>query len=103
MFAIFKNGGKQYSAVSGSVLDLELMEGEAGSEVSFSEVIFVKNGDSSQVGTPFVAGAKVIGEIVTQTRGPKLIIFKKRRRQGYHLKKGHRQEITRVRIKEIQA
>ncbi|MBQ9089849.1 MAG: 50S ribosomal protein L21 [Alphaproteobacteria bacterium] len=99
MFAVVKTGGKQYKVTKDSVIIVEKLAGEAGTSVNFEEVLMV--GD--KVGTPFVEGATVCGEIVKQTRGEKVIIFKKIRRHGYRRKKGHKQDLTVVKITDIKA
>lgn len=103
MYAVIKTGGKQYRVAADDVLEIERLDGEAGGDIEFSDVLMVGDGDAITVGTPTISGAKVIAELVEQTRGPKLIAFKKRRRQNSRRKRGHRQHLTKVRIKEIQA
>jgi large subunit ribosomal protein L21 len=101
MYAVIKTGGKQYRVSANDVLTLEKLEGEAGAKVEFTEVLMVGTGSDVKVGKPTVAGAKVLAELVGQTRGPKLIAFKKRRRKNSRRKKGHRQDLTKVRITDI--
>jgi large subunit ribosomal protein L21 len=100
MFAVIKTGGKQYTVAANDVITIERLEGEAGDVISFTEVLMI-GGDKAVVGSPLVAGATVAGELVEQARGPKVISFKKRRRQNSKRKKGHRQDLTLVRITEI--
>lgn len=95
MFAIFKTGGKQYKVQKGEVLSVEKLD--ADKEVVFEEVLMA--GD--KVGTPFVAGAKVKAEVVDQIRDDKVIVFKKKRRQNYRRKQGHRQYLTVIKITDI--
>lgn len=97
MFAVIKTGGKQYRVVANDEFTIERIPGEAGDAVSFSEVLMV----GTSIGAPFVAGATVAAEIVEQTRGPKVISFKKRRRQNSKRTRGHRQDLTLIRIGEI--
>ncbi|WP_152046563.1 50S ribosomal protein L21 [Aureimonas psammosilenae] len=97
MFAVIKTGGKQYRVAANDEFTIERLAGEAGDSVTFAEVLMV----GSTVGAPFVAGASVVAEIVEQTRGPKVISFKKRRRQNSKRTRGHRQDLTLVRISEI--
>ncbi|MBB3934093.1 50S ribosomal protein L21 [Aureimonas phyllosphaerae] len=97
MFAVIKTGGKQYRVAANDQFEIERLPGEAGDSVSFTEVLMV----GSTIGAPFVAGATVVGEIVEQTRGPKVISFKKRRRQNSKRSRGHRQDLTLIRIAEI--
>src|SRR5690606_38529102 len=101
MFAVIKTGGKQYRVATNDVLNIEKLDGEAGSEVEFTEVLMIGGNGTTQIGTPTVSGAKVTAELVEQTRGPKLIAFKKRRRKNSRRKKGHRQDLTKVRITNI--
>jgi large subunit ribosomal protein L21 len=101
MYAVIKTGGKQYRVAANDVLTIERLEGEAGGKIEFTEVLMVGAGESFKVGAPLVAGAKVVAELVEQTRGPKLIAFKKRRRKNSRRKKGHRQDLTTVRITDI--
>jgi large subunit ribosomal protein L21 len=101
MYAVIKTGGKQYKVAEGDFLKIEKIEGQAGAEVIFDEVLLVSKGDATEVGKPFVEKAKVVGEIIAQTKGPKLMVFKMKKRKGFHKKTGHRQELTRVRIKAI--
>ena len=99
MIAVIRTGGKQYTVAADDTLTLEKIEGEAGGKVEFTDVLMV--GD--KVGTPTVAGAKVVASIVKQARGPHLIVFKKRRRQNSRRKNGHRQDLTVVKIEQIVA
>jgi large subunit ribosomal protein L21 len=101
MYAVIKTGGKQHRVSEGDVLKVEKLEGQKGDAVVFEEVLLVSKEDQTRVGTPVVEGAKVVGEIVHQGKGPKIIIFKKKRRKGFLKKTGHRQPLTEVRIKEI--
>ncbi len=101
MYAIIKTGGKQYRVAQDDVIVIERLEGEDGSTIEFGEVLMVGAGEDIKVGAPFLVGAKVTAELVEQTRGPKLIAFKKRRRKNSRRKKGHRQDLTRVRITGI--
>lgn len=97
MFAIIKTGGKQYRVAANDVISIEKLGGEAGEQIVFGDVLAV----GAEIGAPMVAGASVAGEIVEQTRGDKVIAFKKRRRQNSRRKRGHRQHLTMVRITEI--
>ena len=101
MYAVIKTGGKQYKVSEGDVLNFEKIEGDKGDTVSFDEVLLVSKDEDVRVGTPFVEGAKVVGEIISQIRGPKIIVFKMKRRKGYSKKTGHRQDLTNLKIKEI--
>lgn len=97
MFAVIKTGGKQYRVAANDEFTIERVAGEAGDTVSFAEVLMV----GTSIGAPFVSGASVAAEIVEQVRGPKVISFKKRRRQNSKRTRGHRQELTLIRISEI--
>jgi large subunit ribosomal protein L21 len=101
MYAVIKTGGKQYRVSADDVLNIERLAGEANANIEFADVLMVGSGDSVKVGTPTVAGAKVVAEVVEQTRGPKVIAFKKRRRKSSRRKRGHRQDLTKIRITEI--
>lgn len=103
MYAVIKTGSKQYTVQSGSVLEVEKLEGQTGDSVSFREVILVNHEGEVKLGAPFVAGAEVKASILAQTKGDKLIAFKKWRRNGKQWKKGHRQKLTKVQINEIVA
>jgi large subunit ribosomal protein L21 len=102
MFAVIKTGGKQYRVAASDLIKVEKLAGTAGDAVAFGEVLLLGGGEAeASVGAPLVKGATVAGEIVEQFRGPKVIAFKKRRRQNSKRKRGHRQELTLVRITEI--
>jgi large subunit ribosomal protein L21 len=101
MYAVIKTGGKQYKVAANDVITIERLAGEAGGQVVFNEVLLVGSESGVTVGTPVVDGASVAAELVEQARGPKVISFKKRRRQNSKRKKGHRQDLTVVRISEI--
>jgi large subunit ribosomal protein L21 len=105
MYAVIQTGGKQYRVEPGKTVVVEKLAGEAGTQVVFDEVLLVSSGDggSVTVGKPTVAGAKVTGEIVEQTRGDKLVVFKFRRRKNYVRRNGHRQDLTVVKVADIQA
>jgi large subunit ribosomal protein L21 len=97
MYAVIKTGGKQYRVAADEVVTIEKVAGDAGASIEFTEVLMV----GTKIGAPVVAGAKVVAEVVEQGRGRKVIAFKKRRRKNSRRKRGHRQELTTVRIKEI--
>ena len=99
MIAVIRTGGKQYSVAADQELTIERIAGAAGDSIEFTDVLMV----GEKVGVPNVAGAKVIGSIVKQARGPHLIVFKKRRRQNSRRKNGHRQDLTVVKIEQIVA
>ena len=101
MYAVIKTGGKQHKVTEGDVLSIEKLEGEKGAEVVFQEVLMVSDDKNVKVGKPFVEGAKVVGEIVAQKKGQKLIVYKMTRRKGFHKKNGHRQLLTSMKITKI--
>lgn len=101
MYAIIESGGKQYRAEPGRMLKLEKLAGEKGSQVELTKVLLVADGDTVKVGSPTVDGAKVVSEIVRQGRGPKISVFKFKRRKKYRRHMGHRQALTTIRVKEI--
>ena len=103
MYAVIKTGGKQYRVAADDVLEIEKVAGDAGVTVEFVEVLMVGGDAGAKIGAPFLAGAKVLAEVVEQGRGPKVIAFKKRRRKNSRRKRGHRQELTTVKIKSIVA
>ena len=101
MYAVIKTGGKQYRVSKDDTLTIERLEGEAGGTITFEDVLMVGEGEKVKIGTPIVKGAKVTAELVEQTRGRKVIAFKKRRRQNSRRKRGHRQDLTTVKITGI--
>jgi large subunit ribosomal protein L21 len=103
MFAVIKTGGKQYKVSPADTITVEKLVGEAGDAVSFDQVLMVGGGEGAEptLGAPIVAGATVAGEIVSQTRGDKVIAFKKRRRKNSKRIRGHRQWLTMVKITDI--
>ncbi len=103
MFAVVKTGGKQYRVAKGDVIRVEKLDAKEGDKVNLDEVLMVGEAGKSKVGTPLVKGASVKAEVVAQARNPKIIIFKKKRRQNYRRKKGHRQDITILRVTDIKA
>ena len=103
MFAIIQARGQQVKVSPGAVIEVAGTAGDAGAELTFDQVLLVE-GDAGDVvaGAPFVANAKVIGVVDGKSRGPKLRVFKKKRRKGFRKTRGHRSTFTRVRITEIQ-
>ena len=100
MFAVIRTGGKQYRVAPNDIIEIERIAGKLGDIIELSEVILL-GGDSPKTGTPTIAGALVAAEVIEQKRGEKIIVFKKKRRKNYRRKKGHRQELTALRITEI--
>lgn len=101
MYAVIKTGGKQYRVAPGAELKVESLVAEAGSTISFDEVLMVGEGEAIKIGAPFVAGASVKAEVIKHGRGDKIRIIKHRRRKHYHKEQGHRQNFTAVKIMEI--
>jgi large subunit ribosomal protein L21 len=102
VYAIIKSGGRQIKVGPGSVVEVDRIEFQPGDEVTINEVLLVaRDGGEITAGAPFVANAKVVGVVEGESRGPKIRIFKKRRRKGFRKSGGHRSTMTRVRIKEI--
>ncbi len=102
MFAVIKTGGKQYTVAAEKQITVMSLPGEAGAQVVFDEVLALFDGATNHIGAPHVTGASVVGEIVEQTRGPKVYAFKKRRRKNSKRKRGHKQDLTIVKITGIQ-
>ena len=101
MLAIFKTGGKQYSAKAGEILKVEKLNGSKGDKISFTNVLAVTDDKTSSVGQPLLKDALVEAKIIDQIRDKKIIVFKKRKRQNYRLTQGHRQYLTVLRIETI--
>jgi len=101
MYAIIKDGGKQYKVEEGDILLLDKKGLESKSTVEFTEVLSINNDGELKIGTPFVEGAKVEAEVINEGRERKIVIFKKRRRKDSKLKKGFRRDFTRVKITKI--
>ncbi len=104
MYAVIRTGGKQYKVTAGDVIKVEKLAGEKDSTIKLDDVLIagVEGGDI-KIGTPVVAGASVEAEVIAQAKDKKVLIFKKKRRQNYRRKKGHRQQITVLRIKAVNA
>src|SRR5437660_1377719 len=103
MYAVLETGGKQYRVTAGDTLEIERLAVEAGQPFTFERVLLVNNDGKVTVGSPTVAQASVVADVVAHKRGTKTIAFKMKRRKGYHKTIGHRQELTVVKIKEIKA
>ena len=102
-YCVLETGSKQYRVAKGDTLQIERLEVEAGKPVTFDRVLLVNNDGKLAVGAPTVANASVVADVVEHVRGEKKIAFKMKRRKGYHKTIGHRQELTIVKIKEINA
>jgi large subunit ribosomal protein L21 len=103
MFAVIKTGGKQYKVAAEETITVMTLAGEAGEKITFGDVLMIVDGETTTMGAPMVAGATVSAEIVEHSRGPKVIAFKKRRRKHSKRKRGHRQDLTIVKITGISA
>lgn len=101
MYAIIATGGKQLRVEEGRYVDVEKLSAEEGATVEFDQVLLVA-GEEVKIGSPTVAGAKVVGKVMRQWKGPKVIIYKMRPKKHYRRKRGHRQPQTRVMIETIQ-
>jgi large subunit ribosomal protein L21 len=101
MYAVIETGGKQYRVAPGDTLEVEQLDAEAGQAVTLARVLLVANEGQFTVGTPTVPQASVVAEVVEHFRGPKKVTFKMKRRKGYRKTIGHRQELTRIKINEI--
>ena len=103
MYAVVETGGKQYRMAPGGVVTVERVPGDVGEVVEISRVLLVAEGEKIQIGSPLVPGVRVRATILGQLRGPKITVFKFRRRKKYRRKSGHRQPLTRLRVEEILA
>ena len=103
MYAVIKTGGKQYRVAKDEIIAVEKLAGEAGASLDLSEVLMLGDDKGTTIGSPLVEGASVSAEVVEQTRGDKIIVFKKKRRKNYRRKKGHQQDLTVLRITDINA
>ncbi|WP_136806334.1 50S ribosomal protein L21 [Desulfosediminicola flagellatus] len=103
MYAIVRTGGKQYQVACGDTLRVEKLAGDIGDSVDLNDVLMVVEGEEVKVGQPLLENAKVVAKIAEQGKSKKVLVFKKKRRKGYRLKKGHRQSYTSLKIEEIKA
>ena len=103
MFAVIKTGGKQYRVAKDDIITVEKLGGDAGTTLTLGEVLMLGDDKGVKLGAPLVEGASVSAEVVEQTRGDKIIVFKKKRRHNYRRKKGHRQDLTVLKITGISA
>ena len=101
MFAVIKTGGKQYKVAEEDMVQVEKLDAKTGSKIAFDKVLMVGDSTSSTFGTPLVEGASVSGTVMEQSRENKILVFKRKRRQGYRRLKGHRQQVTLVKITNI--
>ena len=103
MYAIVETGGKQYPVEEGRYVEVELLDAEKDSKVVFDKIVMLVNGKKSKVGQPYVAGASVEGTVLAIDKSKKVIVYKYKRKTGYHKKNGHRQLFTKVKIEKINA
>jgi len=103
MYAIIRTGGKQYQVAAGDKLRVEKLQGDVGDTVELSDILMVVDGEDVKIGQPIIDGAKVVAKITEQGKADKVIVFKKKRRKGYRVKRGHRQPYTALSIEEISA
>ena len=104
MYAVIEQGGKQYKVSQGDVVDIELTEVAADAKtIELDKVLFISDGEKIQVGTPYLDGAKVVAKIAEQGKAKKVLVFKKKKRKGYRVLRGHRQMFTALTIEEIAA
>lgn len=101
MYAIVRTGGKQYQVEAGDLLRVEKLPGEVGETLELDDVLLVADGENITIGQPVVEGARVIARIAEHGKAKKITVFKKKRRQGYRVKRGHRQQYTALAIEEI--
>lgn len=102
MYAVIETGGKQYKVSEGDTIKVEKLEAEAGSEISLTSVVAIVGGDKPLFGTPYLDGASVSAEVMGGGKAKKVIVFKQKPRKGYRNRRGHRQEFTTLKIKDIQ-
>ena len=103
MYAVIKTGGKQYRVAAGEKIKVEQIPADVGAEITLDQVLMVGEGETVSIGTPLLAGAKVTAKVVSHGRGPKVTIFKMRRRKHYQKHQGHRQNYTEIEISGIAA
>ena len=103
MYAVIRTGGKQMRVMPGRSVRVEKLPGVVGESIELDQVLLVGGEGETRVGTPLVEGVKVVGTITDQGRGPKIIVFKMKRRKGYRRKMGHRQDYTEIRVDSIES
>ena len=103
MYAVIQTGGKQYRVAPGEEIKVEKLDGNVGDEVYFNTVLLISKDDKVAVGKPVLKDTKVVAKITSHDRGPKIVVFKYKRRKGYRRKQGHRQDYTGVKILDIEA
>ena len=104
MYAVFASGGKQHRVEVGTLIDIEKLDASVGETINFSDVLVISDNEGDvQVGAPYLENATVTGEVVTQTKGKKILVFKSKRRKGYSRRRGHRQNLTRIKVTGIES
>ena len=104
MYAVFASGGKQHRVEVGTLIDLEKLDVSIGETINFSDVLAISDNEGDvQVGAPYLENVTVTGEVVTQTKGKKILVFKSKRRKGYSRRRGHRQNLTRIKVTGIES
>ena len=101
MYEVIRSGGKQYTVRPGDQLDVEKLDGDPGASIELTDVLMVASGDDVTVGTPTVPGARVIADIVEHGKGKKVVVFKYKAKVRYRRRTGHRQQFTRLAVREI--
>jgi large subunit ribosomal protein L21 len=100
-YAIVEDGGKQYKAIEGQTIEVDHFDSEIGDQLDLERVLLIVNEEDVQVGTPLVEGAKVQATVVSQVKGPKVVVFKYKPKKRYRVKTGHSQKYTRLQIESI--
>ena len=104
MYAVFASGGKQHRVEVGMLIDIEKLDASIGETINFSDVLVISDNEGDvQVGAPYLENATVTGEVVKQTKGKKILVFKSKRRKGYSRRRGHRQNLTRIKVTGIES
>ena len=103
MFAIIRTGGKQYRVEKGDTIVVEKLEAQSGDKITLNDVLMLGGDKAPKMGAPTVKGASVAAEVVEDVRGPKLVVFKKKRRKNHRRKNGHRQDLVKLKITDIKA
>lgn len=102
-YAVIRTGGKQYRVSEGDVVKVEKLDGDVGEKITLGDVLFIGGTDELKIGVPTVPNAKVLGEILSQSKAKKVLVFKKKRRKSYSRQRGHRQHQTTLKITGIEA